>query len=82
MLPRTSVDRRWSPLRQFIVSIEALAGEKTVEHSGSFEAPNVLSAVGQACLRFAVRTPSILRLSVSEVGHEEQVERMSDREGP
>lgn len=53
-------------LRQFRVTIQAVHEEGVAEHEDLFDAPNVLSAIGHACLRFAVKTVDIRQLTVVE----------------
>lgn len=69
-------------LRRFIVTMEALIDERIERHTDAFAAPNVLGAIGQACLRFAVRTPAIVQLSVREVSDGERLRPEQAPEAP
>lgn len=56
---------------------QRLADGTVREHRGEFAASNVLSAIGHACLRFAVQTGSIIHLEVNEA----HGDRVQDPEG-
>lgn len=62
-------------MRRFSVSLQQQEGDAPVrDYTGIFEAPNVLNAIGQACLRFAVKTHSIVSLTVEVEEHPSQPE--------
>lgn len=50
---------------QFVVEMRSiLADGRETSFKGVVDAPNILNAVGQACLRFGVRTDALVYLKV------------------
>lgn len=50
---------------RYVVEMKAiLADGREASHKGVVDAPNILNAVGQACLLFGVRTQSLVYLKV------------------
>lgn len=50
-------------MTKYKVELRTVDG-KEITYRGVVEAPNVLNAIGQACLRFGVRTDTLVYLSV------------------